>query len=213
MKSIWDEYFTNQYTPLRCQMHQALEAHFVPKGKCLDLGGGTQTYLSYVGLDKSDTLLFDLEDSADVQGSLEEPLPFEDASFETILMLNVLSLLYDYQGAVNETCRVLAKGGTAYVWSPFLTNITYHPADYFRFSDMALDKIFKAAGYSKVEIHPYGGIGNVIGTYIAQLFQKIPKIPGMVRYPFHGLNYLISKAVGPWNFQKWPLGYLVVATK
>lgn len=213
MKSIWDEYVAKNYTPLRCHMHQALEEHCTPKGNTLDLGGGSQTYLPYIGIEKSDTLLFDLEDSADVQGSLEDPLPFEDDSYETVLMLNVLVLLFNYQSSINETCRVLKKGGTTYVWSPFMTNTHYHPDDFFRFTDSALKKIFKEAGYSKVEVHPYGGIGNILGTYTAQLAQKLPILPGLIRFMFHGFNSLISKIVGHKNYKKWPLGYLVVATK
>lgn len=57
--------------------------------------------LSYVGLD--------LFPPADVIASADEPLPFEDAEFDVVVLADVLEHLNDPQSALDEAIRVASK--------------------------------------------------------------------------------------------------------
>ena len=111
----------------------------------------------------------------------------------TVFMFNVLELVYDHRSVISEIHRVLAQGGTAYIWSPFLINIHHHPNDYFRYSEKALEKIMHEAGFSECSIRPFGGLVVIIGTYCGQLVSFLPVLQDVVHALCLPLNALLSR--------------------
>ena len=58
--------------------------------------------------------------AADIQiASLEEPLPFDDESFDAVLFSEVLEHLFDVHGALAELNRVLKPGGLLLLTTPY----------------------------------------------------------------------------------------------
>lgn len=217
-KKYFQELIVQGLTPSRFMMHRALEEKNTRIiSPCVDLGGWkpqAQTYLKYFTYDTSEkVLLADISPEADVYCDLEKSLPLGDGQFRTALVINVLCLVFNYELVIREVYRILEKGGKAYIWTSLNANTHPHPNDYFRFTDQALLKIFQQAGFSNVEVYPYGGIGLTIGTYMGQLTQKVKLISTLIYLISFGLNKIIDLVRPDKNAQKWPLGYLCVVTK
>ena len=217
-KKYFQELVVEGITPPRFMMHRALEeknARII--SPCVDLGGWkpqAQTYLKHFTYDTPQkVLLADISPEADVYCDLEKALPFEDGQFKTVLLINVLCLVFNYELVIKEVYRILEKGGKAYIWTSLNANTHPHPDDYFRFTDQALLKILKQAGFFEVEVYPYGGIGLTIGTYMGQLTQKVKPVATLIYLMSFGFNKIIDFVKPHKNAQKWPLGYLCIVTK
>jgi SAM-dependent methyltransferase len=98
--------------------------HFAPNARMLDLGCGSawlaDHFADYTGLDASPAAA---EKAASrgrrvIQASLDEPLPFPDASFDGVVLKDVLEHLADPVAVVLEVRRVLAPGGRVFASSP-----------------------------------------------------------------------------------------------
>ncbi|MBI2573043.1 class I SAM-dependent methyltransferase [Candidatus Woesearchaeota archaeon] len=86
---------------------------FLHGKKNLDLGCGSCSYLSSVGLDVSPKMLaFNDECYEKVQGDLENPLPFSDQSFGSTTAVFVLNYVSHLDSLIKEVWRVLELGGT-----------------------------------------------------------------------------------------------------
>ncbi len=217
-RKYFQELIVQGITPSRFMMHRALEekrARIV--APCVDLGGGSpqsQTYLKYFTYDTPQkVLLADITPQADVYCDLEKALPFAEGHFKTVLLFNVLCLVFNYESVLKEIYKILEKGGKAYIWTSLNANTHPHPYDYFRFTDQALMRILKQTGFSGVEVHPYGGIGLTIATYMGQLTQKVRPVATLIYLMFFGFNKAADLVKPHKNAQKWPLGYLCIVTK
>jgi len=101
------------------------------EGKILDVGCGWRKYGGEaVRLDSNPECHPDVV--ADIQGRT----CLADASFDTILALDVLEHLRHPRRAVEEIERVLKPGGVLYMTVPFC--FPRHGTEYYRFSDLAL---------------------------------------------------------------------------
>ena len=89
------------------------ELTFLQPGKNLDVGCGSYSYLSSVGLDLSEKMLL-LNDSCiqKVQSNLEKPLPFPSHSFDSATAIFVMNYVRNYQQLLREIKRVLNINGT-----------------------------------------------------------------------------------------------------
>jgi SAM-dependent methyltransferase len=74
--------------------------------------------------------------------------------FDIVLCLNVLEHVYDYQKAIDNIYTALKKGGVAVVAVPTFYPLHDEPADYWRFTEHALRKMF--SGYKNVTISHNG---------------------------------------------------------
>jgi len=98
--------------------------HFAPTAKLLDVGCGTgwlaEHFSDYTGIDGSP----DAVDAAKAKGrsillgDVNEPLPFEDATFDGVVLKDLLEHVGDPVAVVRETRRVLKPGGRVFASSP-----------------------------------------------------------------------------------------------
>ncbi|HKG40081.1 MAG TPA: class I SAM-dependent methyltransferase [Conexibacter sp.] len=98
--------------------------HFAPDARLLDIGCGTgwlaDHFADYTGLDGSP----DAVAAATARGrnvrlhDVSEPLPVEDASFDAIVMKDLLEHVPDPVALVREVRRVLRPGGRVFASSP-----------------------------------------------------------------------------------------------
>lgn len=186
-------------------------------GKILDIGGSKKS--GYHELIQGDHtfVVGNIDESygIDIVFDAQKPWPMDDASFDAVLLINLLEHLYDYRAALNESFRTLRQGGTVISVTPFMFNVHGSPNDYYRYTRSALDSMYKDARFSSVEIHELGTgafsviyhclIGFVRWNWLASLV--IPCFAAADRF----LAWIKpNNLLGP---KQYPLGFYVKATK
>lgn len=98
--------------------------HFAPDAQLLDLGCGNawvaEHFPNYTGIDGSpDAVRVAAERGRTViQGDVDQPLPFDDASFDAVIAKDLLEHVADPVAVVTEIHRVLRPGGLVFASSP-----------------------------------------------------------------------------------------------
>ena len=133
----------------RIYFNEAVRTHAEDlSGRVLDLAGGkSPSYLPFLptGIDLVRT---DLKGSPGVEVvDINAPLPFPDASFDAVLLFNALYAVEEPNALAREIHRVLKKGGTWYLASPFVANEMPEPHDYVRYTAEGLERLIKKAGF------------------------------------------------------------------
>ena len=206
---------------LRLAEHRAL-SRLTLSGSVLDLGGSKHSgYLSYIkGEYVVTTVNLDEETEPDIMHDLEQPLPFVDASYDNVILINVLEHIFNYQQLLTESARALKPGSRIAVVVPFFFPIHPSPRDYWRFTGEALAEILAAAGFRDIKIEPLGS-GVFSARYVAldRLMPFPMRLLGYYtcRYAVLALDRLFTaaaRALGKkYSPADYALGYMVVATK
>ncbi len=98
--------------------------HFAPGARLLDVGCGTgwlaDHFADYTGLDGSpDAVTAAAERGRDVRlHDVAQPLPFDEQSFDAVVMKDLLEHVPDPVALVREVRRVLRPGGRVFASSP-----------------------------------------------------------------------------------------------
>lgn len=136
-------------------------------GTVLDIGCAEQkprahlpAGASYVGLDYYRTATEWYGTRPDVFGDAHG-LPFPDARFDAVLLLDVLEHLRDPHACLAEVARVLRSGGTFVVQVPFLYPLHDAPLDFQRWTLPGLREIARRHGLAVVA---EDASGNAIET-------------------------------------------------
>ena len=206
---------------LRLAEHNAL-AKISLSGKVLDLGGVKRSeYSRLIKGDHSVTIVnLDTGTQPDVIHDLEQPLPFPDASYDHVLLINVLEHVYHYRQLLDEASRVIHPGGTAVIVVPFFFPIHPSPHDYWRFTAETLRKECEHAGLTVQAIVPLG-----TGVFSARYLAIDRLMPIFIRFiSYYSLRYLaLALDVAFARFAQfagkkyqpsdYPLGYVLTAVK
>jgi len=78
-----------------------------------------------------------------------EDLPYEDNTYDCVVMFQVLEHTKRPWLCVEETYRVLKPGGIAIFSAPFIYQVHDWPGDYFRFTIDGLISMAESAGYNE----------------------------------------------------------------
>ena len=158
-------------------------------GVLLDVGVSEGPYRSvfepvvdrYVGLEYPPSILDKQPDlwnildrakkSVDVFGD-GNCLPFEDASFDTVLCTEVLEHLPEPSVVLGEIARVLKPGGRLLATVPFSQPLHELPGDYYRFTPSALEHLLDGAGLQVESITPRGNFASAMGASLSQFFLR-----------------------------------------
>jgi ubiquinone/menaquinone biosynthesis C-methylase UbiE len=98
--------------------------HFDPGAKLLDVGCGTgwlaEHFSDYTGIDGSPEAVAAAQGKGRsiIQGDVHEPLPFEDATFDGVVLKDLLEHVTDPVAVVREAHRVLKPRGRVFASSP-----------------------------------------------------------------------------------------------
>jgi SAM-dependent methyltransferase len=206
---------------LRLAEHRALSS-ITLSGKVLDLGGTKNAeYHSFLkGMFEVTTVNMDPKTNPDCMSDLEQPVPYPDASFNHVLLVNVLEHIFEYRQLLSEAERIVRPSGSVIIVVPFLFPIHADPHDFWRFSKETLQRECQRAGLTIETLTPLGsGVFSARHLFIARL------MPGPVRFLLHHttrylavffdalfvqLARLLGKKYLP---EEYALGYAVVATK
>ena len=156
-------------------------------GKTIDIGGGKDgEYISFMRRN-SDVIFhtFDLKAGAVIDFE-NDRLPVGNAEYDTVLFLNVMEHIFNYQHIANEVVRITKKDGQLIGFVPFLMWYHQDPHDFFRYTDEALEKIFKVAGAGNVIVESVSS-----GPFIAACHMVLLSVPRLLRVPL----FLLSLAL------------------
>jgi SAM-dependent methyltransferase len=183
-------------------------------GQVIDIGGGKNaSYISF--MNKTDNVSFQTFDvkAGDVEVDFEtDPLPAATGRYDTVLFLNVMEHIFNYQHIANEVLRITKPGGKLIGFVPFL--MWYHPdhSDYFRYTHEALEKIFTEVGVKEIKIEALGG-----GPFVAAAQMMIQSIPfRWLRISVFGTLYLLDslyKKIKGSDSRSYQLGYYFLISK
>jgi len=187
--------------------HRARALH----GRVLDIAGGASS--SYLPLLPKGIELVRTDFAASpgvIAVDMNKPLPFEDGSFDAVLLFNALYAAEEPLALAREIHRVLKEGGTWYLASPFIANEMPEPHDYLRFTGEGLERLCSRAGFTAVSIERLGDRASA-AVQLMHPFYLFNAVRALV-YPlaifFDGLIPRRARRAHP-----APLSYFVCAQK
>jgi GT2 family glycosyltransferase len=149
--------------------------------KVLDLGcGGNKTIPTAIGVDliKKDSVIDTLSNTksdADVNADINEPLPFDDDSIDTIIARHILEHLMDSVSVLKNTHKLLKKGGRMIVAVPnnaIHRSVPMNVEHVHGFSKESLKSLFEVCGYNVIDQLDSGN-----GISFITIAEKIRGIP------------------------------------
>lgn len=182
------------------------------KGKTIDIGGGKSAdYISFMETSKDiDFQTFDVKFGQSIDFE-KDSLPSTNNSYETVLFLNVMEHIFNYQHIANEVVRITKPGGQLIGFVPFL--MWYHPdhRDFFRYTHESLELIFKKAGIIKINVESISE-----GPFVAMTQMVGQLLPSPLMIIFFIINYSLDKLylkLRPNRKGIYALGYYFVINK
>lgn len=156
-------------------------------------------------------------------------MTFADASYDTVLSIQVLEHVFEPLEMVDEMARVLRPGGTALFLIPQTSTMHLTPHYYGNFSRYWIKDAMRRAGLEIVEHQPLGGIWSTMASHQFYFFLQAARVKGMsdaeirrgplfpLLLPFQVLWALISLPVclvlSLGDLAEEPNNHLVVARK
>jgi len=192
------------------------------RGRLLDLGCGNQPFRPWYGPLVDEVVAVDAAAIPGVlQVDLTEPLPFPDASFDTVLCTQVLEHVENVELAAAEIARLLRPGGCALITVPFLYPTHEAPYDFQRFTHFGLRGLVRRHGLEVLTLDAQGGPVLMVTHYAvlavtaglkALRLDRNPLVRSLVAAPQEALRSRVSTRLsGPAKIAS--LGYLVAARK
>jgi SAM-dependent methyltransferase len=185
-------------------------------GKVLDLGGSriSNYHILFAGTYTIEVVNTDEGCKPDYNFTLEESFPLKSETYDCVIGINVLEHVFRYENVLNESYRILQKGGEVFFAIPFLMFVHPSPNDYFRYTAQALEKFFQNAGFQDVKIHAVGsGPGAVFVQMIGGISGGV--LARAIAQPFMYVLDVILNLLTPSKIlrERFPLGYIVTAKK
>lgn len=190
------------------------------RGDLLDLGcGEAPLYGAYKDLVSSVTCVDWMDNPhLDFACDLTEPLRFDDESFDTIILSDVLEHIPNPEDLWREMARILRPQGTLILNVPFFYWIHAHPYDFHRYTRFALERLAALNGFDVVRLEPLGGVVEVAADVSAKIAATLPfagrPIASSLQAAALGFNNtkLGARAVAK-TAEHFPLGYFMVAQR
>ncbi len=194
------------------------------RGRLIDLGcGKVPLYGAYRRL-VDDVTCVDWPQSVrtsahlDLQADLSQPLPYADASFDTIILSDVLEHVPTPDALWFEMARLLAPGGQVLLNTPFLYGVHEAPHDYGRYTEYALRRFALQAGLEVRLLLPIGGSLHVLADLLAKHLAHLPAVGGALASAVQGVVALLDlsrfgQRVSTRTATRFPLGYFMAAQR
>lgn len=195
-----------------------LEEH--ARGKLLDLGCGLVPYHAIYRKKITSSVCVDWPSThhenphVDVHADLNAALPFSGASFDTVLLTDVLEHIARPEPLMRECARVLRPGGKVVVTVPFFYWLHEEPHDYYRYTEHALRRFCREAGLDVVSLEPTGGLPEICMDLVVKnvAFSKLLTRALAAWFGFWSRRWP-ARAISRKTQRVFPLGYCLVARK
>lgn len=136
-------------------------------GDLLDLGAGNQPFRPWYGPLTRSVVAVDVAPAPGLSVlSMAAPLPFQDASFDTVLCTSVLEHVDNAEAAIAEISRTLRPGGRLMITAPFLYPTHEAPYDFWRTTHFGLRTLLQRHGLQVEELAAQGGPFLLIAHYL-----------------------------------------------
>lgn len=197
--------------------------HYV-KGKLLDLGCGEvplfKAYKNFI----TDSVCIDWENTIhknpylDLEHNINEPLPFQDEEFDTIVLSDVLEHIYRPEQLWLEMNRVLKKNGKVLLNVPFYYWLHEIPHDYYRYTEYALKKFAESSNFKIVLLKSSGGAIEIIADILSKNIVKIPIMGKVIARFIQWVTFVfcrtgIGRKISNKTSSRFPLLYFMVVEK
>ena len=122
-----------------------------------------------------------------------ENAPFPDATFETVINMQVLEHTMHPITMVKEVARVLKDKGFSIFLIPQTSVAHEIPTHYYNFTRYWVRHAFKEAGLEIIELHPLGGRWSTHASHMFFFFLEAFRVPGYssTEYPRTFFFYLL----------------------
>jgi hypothetical protein len=200
-------------TPWRRLLYKRLST-IVLEGKVIDLGGskksGYHGFFPHAHIEVANT---DASYGRDLSFSLEESFPLGDASYDGALCINTLEHIYEYQGLLSETRRVLRPEAPAVFAVPFLLQVHPCPHDHWRFTQETLERVFTDAGFSSVVVETIAPGPCTAACQLIYNALGFALLREVVYYKARALDLLFARLSKRYrnSAADYALGFLVIA--
>lgn len=179
-------------------------------GSVLDLASGRgASYNRY--FPKGATVISgDLKVGGEEMIDFDKALPFPDNTFDAVLFFNAIYITSNTLFTLKEIYRVMKKGGTLFISSPFIANEMQEPHDYFRFTKEGLQRELERGGFREIKIDRFGERFSSAAYLLHSLL-----IFNSIRFIVNGLSIFLDKLI-PKKILKihpTPLGYFAICKK
>ena len=192
------------------------------KGNLLDLGCGFSPFYSFYREHISSVTCADWAQSIhqnpqlDVICDLNEKLPFDSDTFDSILLSDVLEHIRKPEQLLKEIQRLLKKDGVLIMNVPYFYCLHEEPHDYFRYTEFALKSMTSDAGLKVELLQKTGGTLEIITDLFAKNIRPIPfigkplcKFSQFLTWQMLKVNTIVK--LNQKTSAKYPLGYFLVA--
>ena len=123
-------------------------------------------------------------------------MPFPDSTFDVVVTTKyMMEHISEPDKVVHEMSRVLKPGGEAFIIAAHIRRQHQAPYDYYRFTEFALDYLFRKAGFRDVKIIPTNG-AFVTLSYYAYFLQRQTPMPKWLEKCFDFLYYWVVEPIG-----------------
>lgn len=171
-----------------------------PGARVLDAGAGNAPYRElfahcrYMTSDWEHSV-HDEAGSADMVAPLDG-LPTADASFDAVILTEVLEHVPEPGPTLAEIHRVLAPGGELWLTTPLVWPLHEEPYDFWRYTHHGLVRLLEGASFQGVEVERFGGYFLTLG----QLVRACGPLTGMdegAALPRRAVGAALWR-IGPW---------------
>ena len=158
-KTSWSAFKRKNYEFLQAAAGEMNSSDYI-----LDVGAGPgffedvfREFGNYIALD-----FFDYPGIDIVSNIVKDNLPVRPASFDCVILSNVLEHVNDPEAVLRECFRVLRSEGKILIITPFFFKLHQEPYDYYRYTHHKLLEMLNQAGFREIQIEKMGTIKDVL---------------------------------------------------
>jgi len=192
------------------------------KGRLLDVGCGTMPYKNLVLSNNEVTQYIGMDlKVSDVYAHITPDLywdgytiPLADETVETVLLTEVLEHCPEPDKVLSEVKRVLRPGGRIIFSVPFIWYLHEVPWDFYRYTPLAMQRLFGNLGLKFDVLETYGGATlSLLHTYLIWL--KRNSLPKPLRFALYlatlpGILIALALRIGRKNSTQFKDGHLFI---
>jgi len=194
------------------------------KGRLLDLGCGKVPLFELYRPHVAENICADWANSLhknshlDLECDLSARLPFPDASFDTVILSDVLEHIPEPMALWREIDRLLVPGGVLLMNVPFFYWLHEEPHDFYRYTEFALRRFAQSTSFQILELKTVGGLPEILADLAGKVAAKVPVMgPAVTRLIQATVAWFVrgnfGRHVSATTSKKFPQGYFMVVRK